>query len=60
MQFTISRDPLDKILTARHHNPFQVPGAHAVEADAAPVVSLRAFLPFAEQAWVLVGAGFSA
>ena len=49
MQLTISRDQLDKILTARHHDPFQVPGAHAVEADAAPVVSVRAFLPFAEQ-----------
>ncbi|PKO23753.1 MAG: hypothetical protein CVU38_02315 [Chloroflexi bacterium HGW-Chloroflexi-1] len=60
MQFTIPRNPLDKILTARHHDPFQALGAHAVEVDTAPVVSVRAFLSFAEQAWVIVGAGYPA
>ena len=60
MQFTSPRDQLDKILTARHHDPFQVSGAHAVVADTAPVVSVRTFLPFTEQTWVLVGAGCSA
>ncbi len=54
MQFTVPPDQLEKILTARHHDPFQVLGAHAVEVDAAPVVSVRAFLPFAEQAWVVL------
>ncbi len=60
MQFTIPRDQLDKILAARHHDPFQVLGAHAVEVDTTPVIAVRAFLPFAEQAWVIVGAGFPA
>ena len=53
MQFTVLQDQLDKILAARHNDQFQALGAHAVEVDAAPVVSVRAFLPFAEQAWVV-------
>jgi hypothetical protein len=45
-----------KILTARHHDPFRVFGAHAVVADTAPVISMCAFPSFAEQAPVIVGA----
>jgi hypothetical protein len=57
MQFTILKDRLDCILTAPHYDMFHVLDAHAIQVDAAPVISMRAFLPLAEQAWVSVGAG---
>ena len=43
-------------LHSDHHDPFEVLGAHLVEVDGAPVVSVRAYLPFAERAWVMPAA----
>ena len=57
MQFTVPNDQLNRILDSDHHDPFEVLGAHLVEVDGAPVVSVRAYLPFAERAWVMPAAG---
>jgi 1,4-alpha-glucan branching enzyme len=53
MQFTVPNDQLNRILDSDHHDPFEVLGAHVVEVDGAPVVSIRAHLPFAERVWVM-------
>jgi 1,4-alpha-glucan branching enzyme len=57
MQCTVSQDQIDKILKARHHDPFETLGAHLVILRGKPAVSIRAFLPFAEQAWIVPLAG---
>ena len=59
MQFTVPNDQLNRILSSDHHDPFEVLGAHLVEVDGAPVVSVRAYLPFAERAWVMPAASAS-
>jgi 1,4-alpha-glucan branching enzyme len=53
MRFTAPKDQLDRILQVRHHDPFEVLGAHIVQLKGRPAVAIRAHLPFAEQAWVL-------
>jgi 1,4-alpha-glucan branching enzyme len=57
MRFTVPRDQLDRILQGHHHDPFEVLGAHIVQMKGQPAVSIRACLPFAEQAWVVPSAG---
>jgi len=53
MPSTVTQDQLDRIVYAYHHDPFEVLGAHVVERAHKPLVSIRAFLPMAEQAWVV-------
>ncbi len=53
MEFTVPQDQLDRIIYAYHHDPFSVLGAHMVKLKAKPAVSIRAFLPFAEHAWIV-------
>ena len=55
MKFTVPEDQLNKIIYAYHHDPFEVLGPHVVDLNGAPAVSVRAFLPTAEQAWVVPG-----
>ena len=50
---TVSQDQLNRIVYAYHHDPFEVLGAHIVELARKPLVSVRAFLPMAERAWVV-------
>jgi len=57
MHFTVPKEELDKIIYAYHHDPFEILGAHPVELEGKPAVAIRAFLPFAEQAWVVPSAG---
>jgi 1,4-alpha-glucan branching enzyme len=65
MQFTVTKDQLDRIINARHHDPFEVLGAHVVTRSPGAssglrgkgAVAIRAFLPFAEQAWIVPVAG---
>jgi 1,4-alpha-glucan branching enzyme len=57
MQFTVTDDELNRIVLAQHHDPFQVLGAHVVERPGGKMVSVRAFLPQAERAWVIPQAG---
>jgi 1,4-alpha-glucan branching enzyme len=50
--------PLDEIallLQAEHADPFHILGAHPLEVDGRPAVAIRAFLPGADNAWVVRG-----
>jgi 1,4-alpha-glucan branching enzyme len=53
MRFSVPRDQLDRVLLGRHHDPFEVLGAHVVRLEGRAVVSIRAVLPFTEQAWIM-------
>ena len=53
MRTTAPQDQLNRIIYAYHHDPFEVLGAHVVELNGAPLVSIRAFLPLAENAWIV-------
>ena len=53
MKFTVPQDQVNRIIYAYHHDPFEVLGPHVVDLDGAPAVSVRAFLPFADEAWVV-------
>jgi len=44
---------LDSLLNAEHSDPFHILGAHLVEREEKPAIAIRAYLPGAEQAWVL-------
>ena len=57
MSFTVSQDELDRIRRSSHHDPFEVLGAHVVKVKTARLVSIRAFLPLAEQAWAITAEG---
>jgi len=60
MAFTVPQDQLNRIIYAYHHDPFEVLGAHVVEVGGARLVSVRAFLPGVERAWVMPDAGGAA
>lgn len=53
MRSTVPQEQINRIVHAYHHDPFQVLGAHLVEAGGTTMVSIRAFLPLAERAWVV-------
>ncbi len=53
MPSTVTQDQLNRIIYAYHHDPFEVLGAHVVKLARKPLVSVRAFLPMAERAWVV-------
>ncbi len=57
MELTISPEEFDRIVSVRHHDPFQVLGAHVIERGGRPMVAVRAFLPQAERVWVLPQGG---
>ena len=57
MSFTVSQDELDRIRRSSHHDPFEVLGAHVVKVKTTRLVSIRAFLPLAEQAWAVTADG---
>jgi len=58
MLLTTRREDLNKILHTYHHDPFEVLGAHVVEVKTKKrQVCIRAFLPFAEEAWVVTSDG---
>jgi|Deesub1362A_J573_1020465.scaffolds.fasta_scaffold00077_54 1,4-alpha-glucan branching enzyme len=48
---TFSKEHMNRILMARHHNPFEFLGLHKTEGG----IVIRAFLPEAEEAWVIKG-----
>lgn len=47
------KEQIKLIVNAKHWDPFQVLGIHIIEKDGKKVVSVRAFLPEAEEAWVI-------
>ena len=57
MQTTVTQDQLNRVLYTHHHDPFEVLGAHVVKAKSTRLVSIRAFLPYAEKAWAITADG---
>ena len=53
MRPTVPQEQINRIVYAYHHDPFQVLGAHLVDINGAPAIAIRAFLPFAQKAWVV-------
>jgi 1,4-alpha-glucan branching enzyme len=50
---TVSRADIDQIIHADHWDPFQILGQHETNVDGKPARVIRAFLPEAEEAWVV-------
>ena len=55
MKTTLSLDEINRIVYAYHHDPFDILGAHLVSWKKKQVVAIRAFLPQAQKADVLIG-----
>src|SRR4051794_40287653 len=51
---TISREIIDHLVHANFWDPFSVLGPHEVERDGKPARAIRAFLPEAKNAWVVM------
>lgn len=51
---TIAIDQIDKIVWNHHQDPFEVLGSHQIEHEGKTVWVVRAYLPNAEAAWVLL------
>src|SRR3989338_4718331 len=45
MKTTVEQKEIEKIITANHHDPFNVLGIHHVHVNGERGVSIRAFLP---------------
>ncbi len=53
MTITISPDQIDRIVSNRHHDPFEILGSHPVEREGKTSWVVRAYLPKADAAWVI-------
>lgn len=53
MRTTVPLEGVGALIDANHANPFQLLGPHEVSVDGRKALSVRAFLPYAEQAWIL-------
>lgn len=51
---TIALDQIDRIVWNHHHDPFEVLGPHQIERDGKTVWVVRAYLPTADAAWVIL------
>ncbi len=54
MSVTVDPEQIDRIVWNQHHDPFEVLGPHMVQQDGKTVWAVRAYLPQAEQAWVVL------
>ncbi|AOY83672.1 1,4-alpha-glucan branching enzyme [Moorena producens JHB] len=54
MSSRITPEQIDQIVGNQHHNPFEVLGSHKFEQDGNVSWVVRAYLPNAEAAWVLL------
>ncbi|EGJ32945.1 MULTISPECIES: 1,4-alpha-glucan branching enzyme [Moorena] len=54
MSSRITPEQIDRIVGNQHHNPFEVLGSHKFEQDGKVCWVVRAYLPNAEAAWVLL------
>jgi 1,4-alpha-glucan branching enzyme len=50
----ISPDQVDRIIHNQHHDPFEILGSHLIEQDGQPAWVVRAYLPNASAAWVVI------
>ena len=57
---TLPDEQILRIVHADHWDPFSVLGPHVVAESGSPGVAIRAFLPHAEQAWIVEGDGSGA
>lgn len=53
MTNAIAPEQVNRIIGNQHHDPFEVLGPHVVEQDGKTVWVVRAYLPNAEEAWVI-------
>jgi 1,4-alpha-glucan branching enzyme len=51
---TISREAIDHLIHGNFWDPFSLLGPHEVERDGKPALAIRAFLPEAKNAWVVM------
>lgn len=54
MSLRITPEQIDRIVGNQHHDPFEVLGSHKFEQDGKVSWVVRAYLPNAEAAWVLL------
>ena len=54
MSVTVDPEQIDRIVWNQHHDPFEVLGPHMVQQDGQTVWAVRAYLPQAQQAWVVL------
>lgn len=54
MSMTIAPEQVERIVWNQHHDPFEVLGSHPIEQDGKTVWVVRAYLPTASAAWVLL------
>ncbi|ASC70722.1 1,4-alpha-glucan branching enzyme [Halomicronema hongdechloris C2206] len=54
MAVTVAPEQIDRIVWNQHHDPFEVLGPHMVQLDGKTVWAVRAYLPNAEAAWVVL------
>ncbi|NER81360.1 MAG: 1,4-alpha-glucan branching enzyme, partial [Leptolyngbya sp. SIO1D8] len=54
MAVTVAPEQIDRIVGNQHHNPFEVLGPHMVQQDGKTIWAVRAYLPNAEAAWVVL------
>ncbi|KJH71886.1 1,4-alpha-glucan branching enzyme [Aliterella atlantica] len=54
MSITIAPDQVERIVWNQHQDPFEVLGAHPIEQDGKTVWVVRAYLPNANEAWVIL------
>ncbi|MBD2095215.1 1,4-alpha-glucan branching protein GlgB [Trichocoleus sp. FACHB-591] len=54
MSMTVAPEQIERIVWNQHHDPFEVLGPHAVQRDGQTVWVVRAYLPNADAAWVIL------
>ena len=54
MAVTVAPEQIDRIVWNQHHDPFEVLGPHMIQQDGKTVWAIRAYLPTAEKAWVVL------
>jgi 1,4-alpha-glucan branching enzyme len=53
MTMTVASEQIERIVWNQHHDPFEVLGPHQIDRDGKSVWVIRAYLPRAEQVWVV-------
>ena len=54
MPATVDSEQIDRIVWNQHHDPFEILGPHMVQQDGQTVWAVRAYLPLADKAWVVL------
>lgn len=54
MVVTVAPEQIDRIVWNQHHNPFEVLGPHMIQQDGKTVWAVRAYLPTAQTACVVI------